>query len=300
MNVSLRLLRAFVAVSQEGHVGRAAARLFISQPSLSQDIRRLEREIGVVLFDRGPRGLTPTPAGEALLRSVEGALAMFDQGVANAREIAASGRGTIRVAYSPSLANIFMPSLLSLLERVLTAADIEEHELDTGAVGPAISVGAYDVGFAHCPTSDPRLVVAHIADEPLCVAVATGHPLAGRPSVRLSELSGSSLLIWPRASAPDYYDMILDICSEADVGLRGVKESRRITPRTYLLDDQQTFSLLPRSAASLPRPEVTFLPIEESRWTLPLTLICRAGDNRRELDQIRISAEQVGRAISAW
>lgn len=295
VNLSLRLLRAFVVVSEEGHVGRAAARLFVSQPSLSQDIRRLEREAGVVLFDRGPKGLTLTGPGEALLRSVELALTTLDRGLADAQQLAAGGRLTVRIAYSPSLANEFMPALLPLLARHLTSLDIEEGELDTGEVGAGVMSGKFDLGFAHCPSPDARLVATHLVDEPLCVALAPGHPLATREAVHLSELDGSSLLIWPRDTAPEYFDAILAICEDAGVSLRAVKEFRRITPRSYLLDDKQTFSLLPRSAASLPRPEVVFIPLAEAEWTVPLMSLRRADDSRNQI----ASLESLARSTSA-
>ncbi|CAN5537078.1 LysR substrate-binding domain-containing protein [soil metagenome] len=299
VNLSLRLLRAFVVVSDEGHVGRAAARLFVSQPSLSQDIRRLEREAGVTLFDRGPKGLTLTAPGEVLLRSVEAALIVLDHGIADAQDLAAGGRSTVRIAYSPSLGNEFIPALIPLLERHVAALDVEEHELDTGQVGPAVASGKFDIGFAHCPSPDPQLLATHLVDEPLCVALAKGHSLARQQSVRLSELSDSSLLIWPRDTAPEYYDAILSICRQAGLGLRSVKEFRRITPRSYLLDDKQTFSLLPKSAASLPRPEVTFVQIEDSEWTIPLMFLRRAEDNRTELNLIESLARSTSQTLSA-
>jgi DNA-binding transcriptional LysR family regulator len=295
VNVSLRLLRAFVAVSNEGNVGRAASRLFVSQPSLSQDIRRLEREVGVKLFDRGPKGLTLTAPGEILLRSVESSLTIFDRGIADARDLAARGRVAVRIAYSPSLGNVFMPALLAALEREMVTLDVEEHELDTGAVGPMIIAGTYDAGFAHCPTADSSLSQAHIADEPLCAAVGRGHPLAARESISLHELSGSALLIWPRATAPDYYDAVLDICQRAQVALSDIKESRRITPRTYLLEDHRTFSLLPRSAGALPRPEVSYLQIDDTQWSIPLMYLTRADDTRPELRAVEALARSLYR-----
>lgn len=297
MNLSLRLLRAFVAVGHEGNVGRAAAKLFVSQPSLSQDIRRLEREVGVTLFDRGPKGLTLTEAGEAFLRSVEGALSLLERGRANAVELAAGGRSTIRIAYSPSLANEFMPALLPVLAASMPAVDVEESELDTGEVATAVASGRFDVGFAHCPSPDPRLTIDHLVDEPLCVALAKGHGLARRRSIALTDLEDSALLIWPRDSAPDYYDAILGICARAGLRLRDVKQSRRITPRTYLLDDNRTFSLLPRSAASIGRPEVAFLDIEGRPWTVPLMCLRRSDDPRVELSTLETIARATSRRL---
>lgn len=297
VNLTLRLLRAFIAVSHEGHVGRAAARLFVSQPALSQDIRRLEREIGVVLFERGPKGLTLTPAGDELFRAVESALSILDRGITSAQALAAGHRVVLHLAYSPSMGNQLMPALLPVLEREMLAVSIDEREVDTGEVGSAVLAGQFDAGFAHCPSPDPRLTLTHLADEPLCVAVSTSHRVASMPSVRLSDLGGSSLLIWPRDTAPEYYDLILEICARAHLELPEIKQFRHITPRSYLLDDNRTFSLLPKSTATIQRPEVQFVDLDDEGATVPLMFVRRAGDERIELVAVEDTARRVSRRL---
>jgi DNA-binding transcriptional LysR family regulator len=299
VNLTLRLLRAFVVVSREGHVGRAAARLYVSQPALSQDIRRLEREIGVILFVRGSKGLSLTPAGDELLRSVESALSILDHGISSAQAIAAGDRTVVRLAYSPSMGNQFMPALLPALERERLSLIIEESEVDTGDVGPGVIAGRYDVGFAHSPSPDQGLILSHLADERLCVAVAASHRLASATSVRLTDLAGSALLIWPRDSAPEYYDLILAICARAGLDLPEVKQFRHITPRSYLLDDNQTFSLLPKSTTTIQRPEVRFVDLDDKDARVPLVFVRRSDDDRGELSMIENIARQVSRRLMA-
>lgn len=299
VNLSLRLLRAFVAVSSEGNVGRAAARLYVSQPALSQDIRRLEREIGVTLFERSPKGVSLTPAGEELLRSVESALSILDGGVASAQAIAAGDRIVVRLAYSPSMANQLMPAILPELERKLASLAVDEREVDTGEVGPGVAYGRFDAGFAHSPSPDPRLTLSKLGDERLCVAVADSHRLASASSVRLADLAGSALLIWPRDTAPEYYDLILAICERAGLDLPQVKQFRHITPRTYLLEDNQTFSLLPKSTAIVQRPEVRFVDLEDDDARVPLMFVRRSDDDRKELRAIEDVARRVVRSLVA-
>lgn len=299
VNLTLRLLRAFVAVSHEGHVGRAAAKLYVSQPALSQDIRRLEREIGVVLFERGSKGLSLTPAGVELLRAVESALSILDSGIASAQALAAGHRVIVRIAYSPSMGNQLMPALLPALEREMLALTVEEREVDTGEVGSGVLSGRYDAGFAHSPSPDPRLSLTHLADERLCVAVSNSHRLASATSVRLADLAGSALLIWPRDSAPEYYDLILEICARAHLDLPEIKQFRHITPRSYLLDDNQTFSLLPKSTAIIGRPEVRFVDLEDADSTVPLIFVRRSDDDRGELRAIEDIARRVSKRLVA-
>jgi DNA-binding transcriptional LysR family regulator len=296
VNINLRLFRAFAAVAREGGVGRAAAQLYVSQPALSQDIRRLERELGVVLFDRGPRGMTLTAAGERLLRSVEPGLAHLDRGVEEARSETAGERVTIRVAYSPSIGNQLMPALLPVIETRLSSIAIDEREVDTGEVGPGVASGRFDAGLAHCPSPDPALEARHLADEPLCLVVADGHRLAQRSTVALAELSGSRLLIWPRQTAPEYVDEILGICDRAGVDLAGVTEVPHLTPRSYLLDDQ-TFSLVPRSAAAIPRPEVSFVDLADEGCTVPLVFLRRVDDERQAITRIEELSRLTSRSL---
>lgn len=299
VNLTLRLLRAFVVVAREGHVGRAATKLYVSQPALSQDIRRLEREIGVILFDRGSKGLTLTPAGDELLRAVEAALSILDNGIAAAQAIAAGDRTIVRLAYSPSMGNQLMPALLPALEREKLSLIVEEREVDTGEVGAGVLSGRFDVGFAHSPSPDAGLTLIHLADERLCVAVATSHRLASARSVRLADLAGSALLIWPRDSAPEYYDLILEICARAGLELPEVKQFRHITPRSYLLDDNQTFSLLPKSTAMIQRPEVQFVDLDDEDARVPLVFVRRSDDGRGELGVIETIARQVSLRLVA-
>jgi DNA-binding transcriptional LysR family regulator len=273
--------------------------MYVSQPALSQDIRRLERETGVVLFERSSKGLSLTPAGDEMLRSVEAALSILDRGIASAQALAAGHRTVARLAYSPSMGNQLMPALLPALDRDLPTLIVEEREVDTGEVGPGVLTGRFDAGFAHSPSPDPRLTLVHLVDERLCVAVANGHRLASKSSIALADLAGSSLLIWPRTTAPEYYDLILDICARADLQLPEIKQFRHITPRSYLLDDNQTFSLLPKSTGMIQRPEVRFVDLEDRDSTVPLVFVRRADDDRVELRVIEDIARQIsGRLVA--
>jgi DNA-binding transcriptional LysR family regulator len=247
----------------------------------------------VLLFERNPKGLALTPAGEEMLRSVEAALSILDAGVASAQAIASGNRVVVRLAYSPSMANQLMPAILPELEREMVSLTVEEREVDTGEVGPGVLAGRFDAGFAHSPTPDPRLTLSLLGDERLCVAVANSHRLASASSISLADLAGSALLIWPRASAPEYYDLILDICARAGLNLPEIKQFRHITPRTYLLDDNQTFSLLPKSTAIVQRPEVRFVDLEDEGARVPLMFVRSADDARPELRAIEDVARRV-------
>jgi DNA-binding transcriptional LysR family regulator len=301
VNASLRLLRAFVAVGNEGNVGRAAARLFVSQPSLSQDIRRLERAVGTDLFIRGPHGVRLTPAGEILHREVDAALTMLNRGVERACAAARDERRRVVLAFSPSIGHRLIPALLPALEDRWPTVTVDEREVDTGDVTPGILAGRFDLGLAHCAPDDPELTITALGDDPLCVAVASDHPVATRSEpVRLAELAGLSLLLWPRHTAPEYYDHILGVCLAAGLHPDVVPGPRRTLIRSYVLAAGDVFCLLPEATSGLNVAGVSFLPLADDTATVPLVLIRRADDPRPEVGDVEASVvELVARGIGA-
>jgi DNA-binding transcriptional LysR family regulator len=300
VNVSLRLLRAFVAVGIEGNVGRAAARLFVSQPSLSQDIRRLERAVGTDLFVRGPHGVRLTAAGEVFHRDVEAALTMLDRGVDRAQAAAQSQRQRVVLSFSPSIGHRLIPAVLPALERRLPLVTVDEREVDTGEVAPGVLAGRFDLGLAHCAPEDPQLHSTPLGDDPLCVALAASHPLARRGSpVELSALAGLSLLLWPRQTAPEYYDRILEICAGSGLQPSVVPGPRRTLIRSYVLTGGNVFCLLPAATSQLNVPDVCFLPIADLEATVPLVLVRRQDEERREVLCAEADIVEMVRA-AAW
>jgi DNA-binding transcriptional LysR family regulator len=280
LNVSLRLLRAFVAVASEGNVRRAAARLFVSQPSLSQDIRRLERQVGIALFNRTSSGMSLTAGGTELLRSIQTALALIDRGVDEARNMALTSKTRIALAFSPSVGNKLLPEVLPVIEANFEGILLDEREVDTGEVGPGVRDGRFDLGLAHCPTADPELELTLVGHESLCAAVPAEHPSAAKSSVALAELADLALLLWPRETAPTYHDYILRICSEAGLEPRLAPPARRAIVRSYLITNGQSFALLPESTAVLQIPGVVFVRIHDTNAVVPLMAIRRTDDQR--------------------
>lgn len=284
MNVSLRLLRAFLVVGREGHVGRAAAKLYVSQPALSQDIRRLERAVGTELFERGAHGMRLTPAGQVLFDDVEAALTRLDRGVERALSAARSERREVVLSFSPSIGHRLIPSLLPVLETRLSSVVVDEREVDTGDVVPGVLAGRFDLGLAHCPPVDRRLAATPLGDDALCVAMAAHQaPVDPQGRVSLRALSGLSILLWPREVAPEYYDHLLGVCAAAGFQPPIVPAPRRTLLRSYVLAQGDVFGLLPAATAGLTVPGVSFWPLADPWATVPLGLVRRADDERTEV-----------------
>jgi DNA-binding transcriptional LysR family regulator len=209
MNIELRLLRSFVVVAEELHFGHAAARLYISQPALSQQIKSLEEQVGMPLFVRGPRGVQLTPAGEALLDDARAVL--VGESVEQLRRGAS---GTLKVGVPPGLPANLLPEVLAPLRAAEHDAKVAVRELATPEQVVALNEGSLDLGLVREPVDDPGLSRRTLLVELLGVSVPSSHPLAARESV---ELQGESFICFPRQWAPSLHDTLVRTMQDAGV-----------------------------------------------------------------------------------
>lgn len=275
MNIDLALLRSFVVLAEELHFARAAERLYIEQPALSQRTRRLERRIEVQLFDRDTRNVRLTPAGAEFLTDVRDVLERFDAAVARAQETASGDRGTIRVAYTFSVGYETLPTLLASLDAD-SGLQAEALELWENDVLDAVRRRRQDIGLVRYDPDDPELASLLIRRERLVLAVPHGHRLATATSVSLSRLSGERFVIIPRTVAPGYHAVIEKVFAKAGFAPRTVANA---VPGSRVMADLQrnnAVALLPASAQRVhPEGVAAFLRIDEDFATLPVRLIHR-------------------------
>lgn len=275
MNIDFALLRSFVVLAEELHFARAAERLYIEQPALSQRTRRLERRIAVQLFDRDTRNVRLTPAGEEFLKDIRDVLERFDSAVARAQETASGDRGTIRVAYTFSVGYETLPVLLAGLDADsgLQAEALELWEKD---VLDGVRRRRQDVGLVRYDPDDPELASVLIRRERLVLAVPHGHRLAGLTAVSLSELSAEPFVIIPRSVAPGYHAVIEKIFARAGFEPKTVANA---VPGSRVMADlprNNAVALLPTSAQRVhPEGVAAFLRIDDDFATLPVRLIYR-------------------------
>ncbi|WP_216894359.1 LysR family transcriptional regulator [Nocardia alni] len=294
MNIDFALLRSFVVLAEELHFARAAERLYIEQPALSQRTRRLERRIAVQLFDRDTRNVRLTPAGVEFLNDIRDVLARFDSAVARAQETASGDRGTIRVAYTFSVGYETLPALLTGLDTDsgLQAEALELWEKD---VLDAVRRRRQDVGLVRYDPDDPELASVLIRRERLALAVPHGHHLATLMSVSLSEVSGEPFVIIPRSVAPGYHAVIEKVFARAGFAPKTVANA---VPGSRVMTDLQrnnAVALLPMSAQRVhPEGVAAFLRIEDDFATLPVRLIYRE-DSSTAVRAFADRAQQIAR-----
>ncbi|AEW93258.1 MULTISPECIES: LysR family transcriptional regulator [Streptomycetaceae] len=213
--MELRQFAYFTAVAEELHFGRAAERLHIGQPAVSQVIRRLERELGVDLFDRSPRHVRLTPAGERLLPEARAVLAAAERARAVVTRQAAGPGRTLRVGTSTGMGG-HLDAVLDALSRHAPDTGVELVHPPTRDRLEQVATGRLDAAFVRGEQDeDPRLRVVPVWQEPLVAVVPAGHPVAGRARVSLAELAALPLRLTPRRNNPPLVDLVLTACREA-------------------------------------------------------------------------------------
>jgi DNA-binding transcriptional LysR family regulator len=210
MAIELRLLRYFAVVAEELHVGHAAARLFISQPALSQQIRALEDQVGVPLFVRHPRGMRLTEAGEVLLAEARELLGRSERLERTVDELRTGRTSGLRIGLPPGLSRALLPELLAPLREREPDARIEVRELTTPDQLVALHDGSLDLGLVREPVDDDGLARRSLLVERLGVALPAGHRLAGRESISLREVASELFVCFPRPWAPALHDVVAD------------------------------------------------------------------------------------------
>ncbi|MEU9862752.1 LysR substrate-binding domain-containing protein [Streptomyces sp. NPDC047971] len=206
-------LRYFRTVAEEQHFGRAAERLHLAQPSLSQRIRRLEHELGVRLLDRTSRGTTLTPAGRLVLTEAEHLLTAADRLTTAVARLRDGRAGTLRAAVPPRLGAAAVGALLITYRDRSPGAPLDLRELPTTEQTAELTAGTLDVGVVRHPCPAPGLTFGPLLHQPLGVLLPDTDPLATLTDIPTAALTGRDLVLFPRAEAPALHDETLTTCA---------------------------------------------------------------------------------------
>lgn len=208
--MELRHLRYFVVVAEEQNVTRAAARLHVSQPPLSRQIRDLEDELGVALFDHGAKAVRLTEAGKIFLTEARAALQRVDDAVQMVKAVANGQRGEIHVGYAPSLTVELLPSALKIFQEANPGVRVQLHDMSTQEMLRGLRDGKLHVTLL---IQVPAKVLAGLVFEELhryavCVAVNPTHPLARARRVGLEQVAKERLIAYTLADYPEYHSWL--------------------------------------------------------------------------------------------
>jgi len=217
--VTLTELRYVVAVARERHFGHAAQTCFVSQPTLSVAIKKLEEELGVTLFERGPGEVSVTPVGQ---RVVEQAQRVLEE-ASRVKELAAAGNdplaGTLRLGAIYTIGPYLLPKLIPVLRRLAPSMQLMIQENFTHRLAEMLKQGEVDVILVALPFAEPGVSTRAVYDEPFLVAVPQGHALEKKKHISADELARESLLLL--GSGHCFRDQVLDLCSSVQRTKRG-------------------------------------------------------------------------------
>jgi DNA-binding transcriptional LysR family regulator len=277
--MEMRQLRYFVAVAEELHFRRAAARLHISQPPLSQQIRALEEEMGCTLLARTRRRVELTAAGEAFLRDARALLSELDGAVDTARRIDAGQAGRLRVTFVGSALLSVVPGIVQRFRAARPGVELELRERSTVDQLRAVSAGIVDVGLVRPPLDEDlaELRCDVVLRERTVLALPVGHPLAALRRVPLRRLAAEPFVLFPRAQAPGFHDRLIGSVAAAGAPPLVVQYAPEMLTIIGLVAAGIGLSLVPASVARLALDGVTYRPVAGAPGA-ELVAITRAGD----------------------
>jgi DNA-binding transcriptional LysR family regulator len=281
--VELRHLRYFVAVAEELHFRRAAERLHVSQPPLSQQIRALERELGVELFSRNRRRVELTAPGRALLGRAREILAAVDDAVETTRRVARGEAGELAVGFVGSAMYGALPDVLREFRAMRPGVGLRLRELPTGAALDALAEGRIDVGVVRPAQVDAGIALDVVAREAVVVALPEAHRLAGRRRLALRDLAGEDFVLLARREAPGLRAAIDALGAEP----HEVQEVAEVRTVLGLVAAGVGVSLVPEAVAGAERAGVRFLPLAGRAPTVDLALAWREDDGSPALAAFR-------------
>lgn len=263
--MELRHLRYFVAVAEEGHITRAAERLGIQQPPLSHQIKALERELGVQLFRRLPRGVELTEAGRSFIEDARAALARVGQGVEAAKRAARGEQGHLRLAVPPTAPfHPFVPQVILAFREAYPLVSLTMEENLRLETLDQLRGGQMDVAFLRASIAAPEGLVVHpLLEEPMVAALPSGHPLArSAPSqdatLPLRALAGETFIAYARQQGPALYEAMAAACLQAGFSPQLGQEAPRISTALSLVATGFGVTLVPASMRRMALEGVTY------------------------------------------
>ena len=292
--MELRQLRSFVVVAEELHFRRAAERLHLAQPSVSQQIRSLEAELGVALFDRNRRGAALTPAGVALLAEARDLLSRADRAVAVARATGSGERGRLRMSLTRSLTGGIAGAIVAAYRHRYPDVELALSLGTTMLHAEQLHSGELDVAFVRPPLEDPALEELRLEREPMVCVLPSGHRLTRRATVRPCDLDGEPLVWWPETHGPGAWrEVRREVCGEPPWPplARAEPEEERIVS-AVAEGAGISFIMLERSR-SLRIPGAVYRRFAPPEPTMGIALAWRRGDTLRTLARLRDLATEV-------
>lgn len=274
-NIDLRHLRYFLAVADELHFGRAAQHLHIAQPPLSQQIRRLEQEIGYPLFLRSSRSVKLTPAGRALVDRARRTLQKVDDDLEAVRSVARGEVGVLKVGFVGSAMLTRLPAILDRYRRLYSRVQLHLNEFHTSQLIDALRDGSADVALARDAGTAEDLHVEHAFVEPFVAVLPKRHPLAGRRTIPIARLRDEPFVWFPRAAGNVAWENAIRMCEQQGFHPNVVQEAPQWLTVVRLVGAGLGVTIAPASVQQIVSPDVVCRKLSPSGGATSIDLVYR-------------------------
>jgi DNA-binding transcriptional LysR family regulator len=278
--MDLRQLRCFVTVAEERHFTRAAEKLGIAQPHLTQQIKALERELGHDLFIRSTRRVELTEPGRAFAEDAREILARLPAAVARTRHVARGLVGRLRVGFTESAS--FHPLVTESLRAFRTAfpeVELEIEENISTRLAAALESGALDAAFVRPPLQEIAAVAAEpVASEAMVAALPKDHPLARRAALSLDDLREERFVIYRRPEGPGLADELREACEAAGLSVRVAQETPQLSSTIAFVAAGLGVSVVPEGMTQVRPQSVAYVPIADLALRARLILAYRENE----------------------
>jgi DNA-binding transcriptional LysR family regulator len=247
--MELRQIRSFLSIAETLHFGRTAELIHLSQPALSLQIRALEEEVGVRLFERNRRKTTLTAAGLAFRDDAATAVSQLEQAVRRARLAANGKRGLLRIGFISTAGNEIVPDIVRRFRDSNPEVEFSLLNILTADQVQMLAAGSLDIGFLRLPIGEHReLEVVKVHREPFVVVVPLSHKLAKKKKIQLRELSGQAFVMYERSYAPGFHDLMVGILRDGGIVPDVRQTAGQMPTLVSLVAAGMGISILPKSA----------------------------------------------------
>jgi DNA-binding transcriptional LysR family regulator len=271
-----RQLECFVAVAREQSFSRAAERLYISQPALSQHVQRLERAIGAQLILRSTRPVSLTPTGEQVYREANKILSAYRHLTSLSGGSGGAGEEVIRVGVSESLMLGAVPAVLGEYQRIQPDVSLALISRPTAELTAQFEAQQLDAMFLLADVDVRDSTSYRLYEDPYLVALPASHPLAQQFGVELAQLRNDPLILLARSSIPQHYNAIVSACTALGFSPREITVTGGFHERIGMVAAGFGVTLVPRSVAHFQVPGVAYVPLNAPKLSVPVVMYVRA------------------------
>ena len=295
MSVDLRHLRQFVTIAELGSFRRAAEVLHIAQPALSVSIQKLEQTVGVLLLDRGAKGVTLTLAGEALIQDARRALFHADQAQRSARRVGLGEWGVLRLGFVGSATYALLPSRLPAFRAAYPDVQLDLREDTTARLVAMINANELDAAVVRGPIADdPKLQAWIVERDHFVLAVPSDHALAGRKRVALSDMRAENFVMYSPIQVPGLHAVAQSMCRRAGFTPRISQQAIQVQTLVSLVASGMGVALVPSVTRAYTSPLVKFIALSDATGSDALSLSLVANDQSANAAIDRLRAVMMG------